>query len=116
MFIIFPEKAADWQSAMFIMSYYKDVYCELFSDGENAESAYMVVDASPPGFEIPTDEANNNLRLAEAAFQMNWHQTRGWRCIHCDALPEPLREETCGHLTFTKRIDSSAFDAALGIG
>ena len=104
MFVIHPENPAEWANAMFIMSYYKDLYCELFSDGEHQESAYMVVSESAPGFDLPTDESISNLRLAEMAFQINWRQKPGFRCEHCDALPEPLQEETCGHLTFNKMI------------
>jgi hypothetical protein len=104
MFVIHPDNAADWQHAMFIMSHYRDIYCELFSDAEEASSTYMVVDAIPPGFEPPTEEQNHNLRMVEMAFQMNWHQKGGHRCVHCDALLEPLQEETCGHLTFNKAV------------
>jgi hypothetical protein len=108
MFVIYPEKAVDWQQAMFILSHYRDLCCELFSDAEEAASTYMVVDDTPPGFEWPggmDTTAAENLRCVEAAFQMNWHQKSGHRCIHCDALPEPLREETCGHLVFNKPIN-----------
>jgi len=111
MFVIYPENAADWQHAMFILSHYKGLSCELFSDAEEASSTYMVVDAIPPGFVMATEEEElkvyDNLRMVEMALQMNWHQKDGHisgRCIHCDALPEPLREETCGHLTFNKPI------------
>ncbi len=108
MFVICPENAADWQHAMFILSHYRGLYCELFSDAENASSTYMVVDDTPPGFEWPEDmdtESAENLRCAEMAFQMNWHQKSGFRCVHCDVLPEALREETCGHLAFNKIIN-----------
>jgi hypothetical protein len=108
MFVIHPENAADWQHAMFILSHYRDLYCELFSDAEEASSTYMVVSDTEPGFEWPDGmdtTAAQNLRLAEMAFQMNWHQKGGHRCVHCDALPEPLQEETCGHLTFNKIIN-----------
>jgi hypothetical protein len=105
MFVIHPENPSDWANAMFIMSYYKELHCEMFSDGENDETAYMVVSAAPPGYDLPSDEALNNLRMAEMAFQMNWHQKSHFRCGHCDALPDPLREKTCGHLTFNKIIN-----------
>jgi len=106
MFVIYPRDAADWQHAMFILSHYRDLSCELFSDAEEASSTYMVVDAIPPGFVMPTEEQNHNLRMVEMAFQMNWHQASDkLRCIHCDALPEPLQEETCGHLTFNRIIN-----------
>lgn len=109
MFVIYPENPSDWVHAMFIMSYYRDLHCELYSDGEEASSTYMVVDDTPPGFEWPEGmhtKAAENLRYAEMAFQMNWHQASNkFRCIHCDALPEPLQEEICGHLTFNKTIN-----------
>jgi hypothetical protein len=115
MFVIHPKNAADWAHAMFIMSYYHDLYCEMFSNGETAESAYMVVSDAAPGWDAPTDRAVENLRLAEMTFQGNWHQKGRHRCVHCSALPAPLQEETCGHLTFNRIIDSSAFDRAMGI-
>jgi len=109
MFVIHPENPADWQHAMFIMSHYRDLSIELFSDAEEASSTYMVVDSTYPGFEWPTEEeekkAQENLRYVEMAFQMGWHTKTEPRCIHCSALPEPLREETCGHLTFNKPIN-----------
>ncbi len=111
MFVIYPENAADWQHAMFIMSHYKDLYCELFSDAEEASSTYLVVVDTTTVFEWPDvmeTTAANNLRCAEMTFQMNWHQKGGHvfgRCVHCDAMPEPLQEETCGHLTFNKPIN-----------
>jgi hypothetical protein len=96
MFVIYPENAADWQHAVFMLSYYH-VKIEAFSDGEDSESAYIIVRGD-----------DEQLRLAEMAFQMNWHQG-GIKCRHCsDDL------DTCGHLTFTSRIDSSAFDAIFG--
>jgi len=110
MFVIHPENAADWQHAMFILSHYRELSCELFSDADQVSSTYMVVDDTYPGFEWPTEEeatrASENLRYIEMAFQMNWHQRGGHRCIHCDALPGPLQEETCGHLIFYKPINS----------
>lgn len=111
MFVIHPEDAADWQHAMFILSHYRGLYHALFSDAEEASSAYMVVSGTPPGFIFEWSEEGmdtktaENLHLAEMAFQMNWNQQGGLRCIHCDALPEALREETCGHLVFNKIIN-----------
>ena len=89
MLVIKPKKAADWMHAMFILSYYKELTLELFSNGEDAVSTYMVVEGE-----------EDSLRLAEMAFQMNWHQG-GWICPHC----EGDEEETCGHLTFTHPIN-----------
>ena len=40
-----------------------------------------------------------DLRLAEMAFQMNYHQKGGFRCGHCDET-----EGACGHLCFTTPI------------
>jgi hypothetical protein len=100
MFVIKPNDYEEWQHAMFILSYYH-VRCTIHSDGDNFESAYMVVDS--------TDEDNpttSYLHMAEAAFQMNWHQG-GVLCHHCEDINEALdvKETTCGHLTFVRRIN-----------
>ena len=102
MFVIYPETAADWQHAMFMLSYYH-VRCKLYSNGEDASTTFMVVSEDEDWSESDAE----NLRLAEISFQMDWHPRSGLRCVHCDALPEPLREETCGHLTFHKPINSA---------
>jgi hypothetical protein len=100
MFIIQPANPAEWQSAMFMLSYYH-VYIELYSDGENQESTYMVV--STPG----TD--GEQERLAEMCFQMNWHQ-KGNLCPHCTkqdtdgTSDDDVSDDVCGHLTFDKLI------------
>lgn len=141
MFVIKPENAADWQHAMFMLSDYH-VECKLYSDGENAESTYMVVEAS---ISTKVDEHRDEeaLRLAEGRFQMNWHQV-GMICPHCEDMEGttgPVEAEpgklsargilndlkqwygtddgfyelsTCGHLTFSKPIDTGAFDKIFG--
>jgi len=46
-FVIYPTKPADWQHAMFILSYYSKLKISTFSNGEDADTAYMVVEAKP---------------------------------------------------------------------
>jgi len=118
MFVIKPDNYEEWQHAMFILSYYQ-VQCTMHSDGDNFESAYMVV-AGPAS--INRDNTiTNNIRMAEACFQMNWHQG-GMICHHCEREDQCLTcnvysecadpgnkdcsdsSQTCGHLTFVKRI------------
>ena len=107
MFVIMPKNPADWQQAMFMMSYYK-VKMETFSNGEDADSAYMVVGHTDDYH--PLGQEDDDLQTAEMCFQMNWRQV-GMKCPHC--LDDG--EKTCGHLTFNEPINSSAFDRAMGI-
>ena len=109
MFVIKPKNPADWQYAMFILSYYTKLIIELFSNGEDADTAYMVV----RGKELMEGE-ESDLMLAEMAFQMNWHQANGWVCPHCDNGVDPAvseymkkngRLDVCGHLTFDRPIN-----------
>ena len=99
MFIIKPEKAEDWAHALFMLSYYH-VSGVMYSDGETTESVYMVVGAHN---QHPDEKYNDDdaIGLAEMCFQMNWHQG-GRVCPDCEGT-----EDTCGHLTFTKPIDSA---------
>jgi hypothetical protein len=98
MFVIFPVKPADWQHALFMLSYYH-VNITIRSDGEDAITTYMVVDNDG------TTEAQEQLRLAEMCFQMNWHQSNHHRlCPEC--MPHSDQFDSCGHLTFTKPIIS----------
>ncbi len=89
MFVIKPDNAVDWQHAVLMLSYYM-VKMEAFSDGDNMDSAYMIV--------RKCGDKDEQLRLAEMCFQMNWHQV-GSLCPHCsDDL------DSCGHLTFNRPI------------
>jgi len=97
MFVIMPKNSADWQHAMFMLSYY-NVECSLYSNGEDAESTYMVVSAGVD--EYRDEEA---LRLAEMCFQVNWHQSNEKLCLHC--VDHADRFDSCGHLTFTHPIN-----------
>lgn len=92
MFIIKPNNPADWRHAMFILSYYSKLIIELFSNGEDADTAYMMVRER----ELIEGE-ESDLRLAEMAFQMNWYQGK-MICPHCE---DNTDENACGHLTFT---------------
>lgn len=96
-FVICPTEPADWQHAMFILSYYSKLIISTFSNGEDANTAYMVVE-SKPLLEGEEDE----LRLAEMAFQMNWHQI-GRLCPHC--IDHADHYDSCGHLAFSKPIN-----------
>lgn len=102
MFVIDLGKMAmdDVRHAMLILSYYH-VMSEVYSDGENPDSCYMVVKANP----IMGDHQQDALRMAEMAFQMN-HRQVGMICPHCKA-DDDYDERTCGHLTFTTFINTS---------
>lgn len=100
MFVIDLGKMAmdDVRHAHLILSYYH-VVASFYSNGEEANSCYMVI----------TAERDEDLHLAEMAFQMNHHQENGMICKHCRAEIESTGEgqSTCGHLTFTRFINSS---------
>lgn len=98
MFIIKPKFAEDWQVAIFMLSYYH-VSMTTFSDGDNVESAYMVVSCGK-------DQSQEDLRLAEMCFQMNWNQV-GRICPHCAEVCTD--EEFCGHLTFDMPIEKLSY-------
>ena len=113
MFIIKPENQADWVHALFILSYYK-VSVDLFSDGEDADSTYAVVlPKVVPGIEHVSETTiyEDDDRLAEMAFEMNWHQ-KGNLCPACEAKMDTdvatyhdRNNHCCGHLTFVKPIN-----------
>ena len=106
MFVIDLSKMAmdDVRHAHLILSYY-NVVAEFYSDGEKPNSCYMVVKGNP----IMGDHEQDALHLAEMAFQMNHHQENGMLCRHCrdDIEKTGEGESTCGHLTFTRFINSS---------
>lgn len=117
MFVIKPASQYDWVHALFILSHYH-VMATMYSDAEHIDSVFMVVSEHPE--HVGTDDE----RMAEMAFQMNWHQkgnicpvcevekitdpeheckiwdTCGHDCEDCDITIE----NTCGHLTFVKPI------------
>lgn len=119
MFIIKPESPEHWADALFILSYYH-VYTEIISNGDNTDGMYVVVDK--PSATSP--EGEDHVRLAEMAFQANWHQEGGICdacdheqmdvCCDCDirySCDDSRGDCTmkhlaqfCGHLTFTKPI------------
>ena len=106
-FVIYPTNPADWQHAMFILSYYHKLEISTFSNGTDANTAYMVVESKPM---LEGDE--DELRLAEMNFQGNWHQYGEKLCPHCIDHAEHF--DTCGHLAFRAPINSSAFDKLFG--
>lgn len=115
MFVIMPKNSADWQHALFMLSFYH-VSLTVRSDGEEANTTYMVIGKLP---ETTNTDRGNDLRMAETCFQMNWHQG-GMICPDCHKEQNNYwggcdGKDTCGHLIFTHPIDSSAFDKALGI-
>lgn len=103
MFCIRPHSALDLQQAMFILSYYP-VNVVSFSDGEDPDSTYLVVDELPQNSNLAPERAfcpEDELYLAELAFQMNFRQS-GIVCPHCKT--KNPHEDCCGHLTFTSFI------------
>ena len=105
MFTITPNSALDLQHAMFILSHYH-VAVHSFSDGDNVDSVYLVVDTinvhNTCGPTIPEFDPEDEVYLAELAFQMNFRQS-GIVCPHCKA--KNPKEDCCGHLNFTSFID-----------
>ena len=125
-FVVKPISLIEWQHAMFILSYYH-VDIAAFSNGDDPLSTYMVVGAIHPKSErIKGQDINpqEQLRLAEMAFQLNWHQV-GNLCPHCHCTEvdvcascvvnyscDDVRGDcgvkagptTCGHLTFNRPI------------
>ena len=55
------------------------------------------------------DHEADALHLCEMAFQMNHHQENGRLCRHCEEEIKTTGngQDTCGHLTFTRFINSS---------
>jgi len=97
-FVIYPIEAADWQHAMFILSYYTNIKISTFSNGEDADTAYMVVESV-----LLLEGEENELRLAEMAFQIEWLQHSERLCPHC--IDNSDHFDTCGHLAFSKPIN-----------
>lgn len=71
-----------------------------------------VVDQDREVILLTTLDINENDDLAEMCFQGNWHQKKELLCGACKAEIEKTGEgsDSCGHLTFIRPIDSSAFD------
>ena len=101
MFVIKPIKPADWEHAMFMLSYYH-VKLTVRSNGEQANTAYMVVDALDDE-ERTGDTGKNDLRLAEAAFQWNWHTHHSRLCPEC--IDHSDQFDSCGHLAFSHPVN-----------
>ena len=106
MFCIKPKDIADWQHALFILSHFV-VRCEMYSDTEDETTTFMVVDNEYDRY----NEHVGAVRMAEAAFQMDWRQKGGPLCPLCEMTNKTAEEhgcikvETCGHLTFNARIN-----------
>lgn len=112
MFIVQPMYPSEWQDAMFLLSHY-NVNIALYSDAENLNSVYGVVAANlVDDTEERYDE--DDLRLAEIAFQMNWRQGNAL-CPYCND-DDGHKGHCCGHLTFTSIINSTEFDKIFGGG
>jgi len=91
----------DFVEAMFMLSYYH-VSTRLYSDGEKASSAYMIVEMDRERYGSEGN-GDDDVRLAEMGFQMNFHQDNNLvACPHCDEEDGP-----CGHLTFSRKIKSA---------
>lgn len=99
MFVIKPIKDADWQHALFMISYYQ-VDLTVRSNGEDANTTYMVVEHDPS---TTGTVHENDLRTAEACFMLNWHQHGSSLCPECIDYSD--RFDSCGHLAFSKPIN-----------
>jgi len=96
MFVIKPDNGADWQNAFFILSSYR-ISLSAMSDKDDESTTYVIVDAiDDDGHTYDYDKHQEELRLAEMAFQMSWRQV-GRVCTFCEDT-----EDVCGHLTFNK--------------
>ena len=97
MFVIKCNNNEDWQSAMFILSYYH-VISTMYSDGEDPTTTYMVVENGKVD-----DDA---LTLAEMAFCGDWisdSKDYRWCCPHCEnGEMKNCDTGICGHLTFVE--------------
>ena len=91
MFIVRCMSAFALKRALFTLSLYK-VRFEARSDGEDRSTTILVVDE---------ERRNGDLRMAEMAFQMEFHQARMMACPEC----YDKGEEVCGHLVFDASID-----------
>lgn len=106
-FVIYPINHADWQHAMYILSFYSKLVISTFSNGTDADTAYMVVESKPI-----LEGEESELRLAEMNFQGEWHQHGERLCPHC--IDHSDHYDTCGHLAFKAPINSMAFDKIFG--
>jgi hypothetical protein len=77
--------------ALFILSAY-DVKFEAKTIDGDASTAYIVVDE---------ERIAGDLRMAEIAFQMEFHQVCMKACPEC----QDKGEEVCGHLVFDTMIE-----------
>jgi len=87
----------DILTAMLTLANYR-VDVEAFAEDEDdRETTYMIVKAKhDSSFMSPdTEDAENEERLAEMAFQMSHYQLNTLCCPICSD-----REDICGHLTF----------------
>lgn len=124
MFFIVPENKEDLVEALGILAYYHVAASSYIEDPDDLDTMYLAVNQDH--FTGPDADNESDVRLAEAAFQMNWHQ--GGKCpecseddislcVDCDiryacddsrddcALKHHKRLITCGHLVFTKPIN-----------
>lgn len=101
MFSIKPENPGDWYHAMLLLTQYS-VACIPLARSEDPGTMYMSIREDIPLFgKADGVEEQEQLRRAEMAFQMSWHQI-GNVCPDCED-----EEEFCGHLTFNKPIQSA---------
>jgi hypothetical protein len=73
----------------------------MYSDAHSIDSVFMVVK------DHPDYEDMDDVRLAEMAFQRNWHQDNQRICEMCTLeLGKGVEiADCCGHLTFVKPIN-----------
>ena len=105
-FIIKMAVSADYPAAIFMLSYYK-VKMVAFSNGEDAESSYLMV---MPDYEAnkdaenPEKEADAQYCLAEMCFAANAQSASKNICSHCQSEIEKTGEGEafCGHQEFKR--------------
>ena len=132
MFIVKPKNSNDWARAMFILSYYRYLKIDVFSNGENTDGMCIRVEEDTYCCMTAQEgrDAEQDLRCAEMAFQAHWHtgddlcemcrEDEISVCVDCDIRYscDDQRDEchlkntapTCGHLTFVEPINSDTFD------
>ncbi len=86
MFMITPESSEFWVEALALLSNYH-VAGTTYMDNNDPDTMYMAVINDH-------FESDDDVGLAEMAFQMNWHQSG--KCPEC--------ADICGHMVFTKPI------------
>jgi hypothetical protein len=91
MFYIVPENKEDLIEALGILSFYHVAAVSYIAEPDDLDTIYLAI--IPDHYDH--EEGDDDVGLAESAFQMNWHQ--GGKCPECT-------DEICGCMVFTKPI------------